>query len=68
MKNFARQWVDPTLKLSSLIVVTVFHVAVILAVLVSLSASSWLAGVITLASTFLFILTFLIILWCCGKR
>ncbi|KAK6637747.1 hypothetical protein RUM44_008169 [Polyplax serrata] len=68
MKNFARQWVDPSLKLSSLLIVTVFHITLLLAVIVTLVSSSWLAGVITLIVSFFLMFTFLLILWCCGKR
>ena len=68
MKNFARQWVDPSLKLSSLMFLTVFHVAIAVGVTVGVATDSWIAGVIMASSVFVLTFAFLIILWCCGKR
>ncbi|KAL0272477.1 UNVERIFIED_CONTAM: hypothetical protein PYX00_005429 [Menopon gallinae] len=68
MKNFARQWVDPSLKLSSLLFVTVFHIALIAGVILGLATFSWIAGVAFASGIFFLIFTFLLILWCFGKR
>lgn len=68
MKNFARQWVDPSLKLSSLLFVTVFHIALIAGVILGLATLSWVAGLIVASCVFFLIFTFLMILWCFGKR
>ncbi|XP_023245841.1 kinase D-interacting substrate of 220 kDa [Copidosoma floridanum] len=67
MKNFARQWLDPTFKFSSLLFLIVAHVSLLLGVTVGLACKSWLTGLVSGASLVVAVYVFLVAIWYANK-
>jgi len=67
MKNFARQWVDPTMNISGLLLVTIVHIAVTVGVVLGV-VTTWISGLVLAAVSIALTFTFLFILWTCSKR
>ena len=63
MKGFARQWIKPQFEFSLVLMILLFHVAVLLALIVGISSHSWIASLSTGAGLFFLMLTFLYIVY-----
>lgn len=63
MKGFARQWIEPQLQFSVVLLIVVLHVAALLGVIMGVSLDSWIAGVATGGGSFFLIVTFLYIVY-----
>lgn len=63
MKGFARQWIEPQLKFSVVLLIVVLHLAALLGVIMGVSLDSWIAGVATGGGSFFLIVTFLYIVY-----
>ena len=68
MKGFARQWIEPQLKFSAILLLVVLHVATLLGVIFGVSLDSWIAGVATGGGSLFLIVTFLYITYWGSER
>ncbi|RZF42902.1 hypothetical protein LSTR_LSTR003618 [Laodelphax striatellus] len=62
MKNFARQWVDPTFQFSWLMLVLLAHFVLIVGAIVVLIVGNWLVSVIVTTAIFILIYAFLVVI------
>ncbi|XP_039292583.1 kinase D-interacting substrate of 220 kDa B [Nilaparvata lugens] len=62
MKNFARQWVDPTFQFSWLLLVLLAHFVLIVGVIVTLIVGNWMIGLVVTSAIFLLIYAFLVVI------
>lgn len=63
MKGFARQWIEPQLQFSAILLLVVLHVATLFGVILGVSLDSWIAGVATGGGSLFVIVTFLYIVY-----
>ncbi|XP_058810678.1 kinase D-interacting substrate of 220 kDa B-like [Phymastichus coffea] len=68
MKNFARQWLDPSFQFSSLLFLVITHVSLLIGVTIGLICQSWITGLISGASLVILIYVFLLMVWYANKR
>ncbi|XP_046681629.1 kinase D-interacting substrate of 220 kDa B isoform X2 [Homalodisca vitripennis] len=68
MKNFARQWVDPTFQFSWLLMAIIVHLAALSGTVVSLSLTHWLPGIVVIFTLLILTYTFLAVVWYGSNR
>lgn len=68
MKNFARQWLDPTFQFSWLLLAITCHLCLFLGIVVSLLMQYWLHGTLVVLVIFLLTYTFLAVVWYGSNR
>lgn len=68
MKNFAREWVDPTFTFTSLIFLLFLHIALIFGTIIGLSLVSWIYGLVAGGIIFVLCYMFLFGIWFASKR
>ncbi|XP_016843312.1 kinase D-interacting substrate of 220 kDa B isoform X3 [Nasonia vitripennis] len=68
MKNFARQWIDPSFQFSSLLFLIVTHASLLIGVTIGLICQSWVTGLISGASLVVIVYVFLLLVWYANKR
>ncbi|XP_015122947.1 kinase D-interacting substrate of 220 kDa B isoform X2 [Diachasma alloeum] len=68
MKNFARQWIDPTFQFSSLLFCSTSHVSLFLGVMLGLALQSWIVGVVFGGALFCTVYVCLILVWYANKK
>ncbi|KAL1140770.1 hypothetical protein AAG570_000700 [Ranatra chinensis] len=68
MQNFARQWVEPMVQFSWLLMAILAHFSVVFGLAVGLASSSWMIGVTSAATAFALIYFFLLLLWYGSQR
>ncbi|XP_011303261.1 kinase D-interacting substrate of 220 kDa isoform X2 [Fopius arisanus] len=68
MKNFARQWIDPTFQFSSLLFCSAIHVSLFLGVMMGLALQSWIVGVSLGGTVFCTVYICLILVWYANKK
>lgn len=68
MKNFAREWVDPTFQFTLLLFFVIVHISAILGIVIGLSVRNWVVGVSVGVSFIVFCYTFLTLTWYASKR
>ncbi|XP_011499343.1 PREDICTED: kinase D-interacting substrate of 220 kDa isoform X2 [Ceratosolen solmsi marchali] len=68
MKNFARQWLDPSFQFSSLLFLIITHTSLLIGVIIGLICQSWITGLISGGSLVIFIYLFLLLIQYANKR
>ncbi|OXU24596.1 hypothetical protein TSAR_000048 [Trichomalopsis sarcophagae] len=68
MKNFARQWIDPSFQFSSLLFLIVTHASLLIGVTIGLICQSWVTGLVSGASLVVIVYVFLLLVWHANKR
>ena len=68
MKGFARQWIEPELKFSMILLVLVLHASALIGIILGVSLHSWIAGIAAGGGGFFFLVTFLYIVYWGTRR
>lgn len=68
MKSFARQWSEPMVQFSWVLIVVLAHLWLIVGLAAGLAAYSWAVGVIVSVSLFLLSYLVLVLLWYSSQR
>ena len=68
MKNFARQWVDPTFQFTSLLFLVVLHISLLVGVILGLIFQSLTVGLSAGASVIFIVYLTLILIWYANRR
>lgn len=68
MKNFARQWIDPSFQFSSLLLAVVLHISLLVGVTIGLASQFWYLGLIAGFSIVLIVYMFLMLVKYANKR
>lgn len=68
MKNFARQWLDPTFQFTSLLFVVILHFGIIIGTIAGVSILNWTVGVSVFGFVVLISYLFLGLMWFLNKK
>lgn len=68
MKGFARQWIEPELKFSVILLVLVLHASVLVGIMFGVALHSWISGIATGGGALFFLVTFLYIVYWGTRR
>ncbi|XP_014244027.1 kinase D-interacting substrate of 220 kDa B isoform X2 [Cimex lectularius] len=68
MKNFARQWMEPIIHFSWLLLVILGHISVIVGLVLGLVTYSWITGISVATGLIIFSYTLLVLLWYSSQR